>query len=38
MQPNARLISNSFSIPGVAPTEQIELHDWRASTLLIWRM
>lgn len=38
MQPNALLISNSFSIPGVAPTEQIELHDWRASTLLIWRM
>lgn len=38
MQPNARLISNSFAIPGVTPSEQIELHDWRASTLLIWRM
>lgn len=38
MQPNARLISNSFAIPGVAPSAQIELHDWRASTLLIWRM
>lgn len=38
MQPNTRLISNSFAIPGIAPSEQIELHDWRASTLLIWRM
>jgi hypothetical protein len=38
MRPNALLISNSFTIPDVAPTEHIELHDWRASTLLIWRM
>jgi hypothetical protein len=38
MQPNALLISNSFAIPDVAPSEQIELHDWRASQLLIWRM
>ena len=38
MQPGALLISNSFAIPGVAPSEQIELRDWRASKLLIWRM
>jgi hypothetical protein len=38
MQPDALLISNSFAIPDVAPSEQIELHDWRASKLLIWRM
>jgi hypothetical protein len=38
MRPNALLISNSFAIPGVAPTHEIELHDWRSSRLLIWRL
>jgi hypothetical protein len=32
------LISNSFEVPGVAAEETIELHDWRRSRLLLWRM
>lgn len=38
MHAGSLLISNSFAIPGVAPSEQIPLHDWRSSTLLIWRL
>ena len=38
MTPPARLISNSFEIPDVAPDQVLELHDWRASRLLIWRL
>ena len=32
----ARLISNSFAVPGVEPLEVQELNDWRRSRLLIW--
>lgn len=34
----ALLVSNTFEIPGVAADEQVELHDWRRSRLLIWRI
>ncbi|MCU1718298.1 class I SAM-dependent methyltransferase [Pseudomonas sp. 5P_3.1_Bac2] len=32
------LISNSFAVPGHTPDQQIALGDWRASSLLLWRM
>jgi SAM-dependent methyltransferase len=32
------LISNSFAVPGVSADQQFELHDWRQSRLLLWRM
>lgn len=32
------LLSNTFEVPGVPADEQIELHDWRKSRLLLWRM
>lgn len=38
MRPGSLLISNSFEVPGVAPAEILELHDWRASRLLLWRL
>ena len=38
MQPEALLVSNSFAVPGVAPSEEIPLEDWRQSRLLVWRM
>lgn len=38
MSPGALLISNTFAIPDVAPDQLIELHDWRSSRLLIWRL
>ena len=38
MSPGALLISNSFAIPDVEPDQLIELHDWRSSRLLIWRL
>lgn len=38
MRPGSLLISNSFEVPGVAATEVIELDDWRASRLLLWRL
>ena len=34
----ALLISNTFEIPGVPADEQIELHDWRRTRLLLWHM
>jgi SAM-dependent methyltransferase len=34
----ALLVSNTFEIPGVPADEQIELHDWRRSRLLVWHM
>lgn len=36
MRPGALLVSNSFEIPGVEPTEVLQLDDWRGSRLLIW--
>ncbi|QLC73565.1 class I SAM-dependent methyltransferase [Pseudomonas sp. LPB0260] len=38
MKADAWLISNSFEVPGVAADRSIELHDWRESRLLLWRM
>lgn len=38
MRAHSLLISNSFAIPDVAPSEQIQLHDWRSSQLLVWRL
>ncbi len=38
MKPGALFISNSFTVPGVAPDEQIELDDRRHSVLYVWRM
>lgn len=32
------LVSNTFAVPGQPADEQIELHDWRKSRLLLWRM
>lgn len=32
------LISNSFEVPGVPADQRVELHDWRQSLLLLWRM
>jgi hypothetical protein len=32
------LVSNSFEVPGVPADQQVELHDWRRSRLLLWRM
>ena len=38
MAAGAWLISNSFEVPGVPADELIELHDWRRSRLLLWRI
>jgi hypothetical protein len=38
MRTNTWLISNTFTIPDVVATQRIELHDWRNSQLLIWRL
>ncbi|WP_438943543.1 class I SAM-dependent methyltransferase [Pseudomonas zhanjiangensis] len=38
MAGGAWLVSNSFEVPGVAADEAIELHDWRRSRLLLWRL
>lgn len=38
MRPGTLLISNSFAIPQVPAQEVIELHDWRHSRLLLWRL
>lgn len=38
MTAGAWLVSNSFAVPDVAADEVIELHDWRRSRLLLWRM
>jgi hypothetical protein len=37
MRVGARLVSNSFEIPGVPAEQVVELDDWRASRLLVWR-
>jgi hypothetical protein len=38
MRAGSLLISNTFTIPGVAATQTIQLHDWRDSSLLLWRL
>lgn len=38
MRAGSLLISNSFEVPGVPAGEVIELHDWRASRLLLWHL
>jgi hypothetical protein len=38
MPAGSLLISNTFEVPGQQADQQIELHDWRKSRLLLWRM
>jgi hypothetical protein len=38
MKKGSMLISNSFEIPGVKPTQTIELKDWRDSKIFIWKI
>jgi hypothetical protein len=38
MRPGTLLVSNSFEVPQVPAQESIELHDWRGSRLLVWRL
>ena len=38
MRAGGLLISNTFEVPGVPADRQIEMHDWRRSRLLLWRM
>lgn len=37
MKKGSLLISNTFEIPGVKPTQKIELNDWRDSRILVWK-
>jgi hypothetical protein len=37
LKPGARLVSNTFGIPGVAPAQTIALNDWRGTRLLVWQ-
>ncbi len=36
LRPGARLVSNTFGIPGVEPDQTIALGDWRNTRLLVW--
>jgi SAM-dependent methyltransferase len=38
MRAGALLISNSFTVPGVAPDRVVDVHDARSSKLMVWRM
>ncbi len=38
MQPGSLLVSNSFEVPGVTPTQVITIDDWRHSSLFVWRI
>jgi hypothetical protein len=38
MKKDSLLISNTFEIPGAKPTETIQLHDWRDSKIIIWKI
>lgn len=38
MPAGSLLISNTFEVAGQPADQQIELHDWRKSRLLLWRM
>lgn len=38
MQPGSLFISNTFTIPGIAPEKVIRLNDFSGSTLYIWRI
>jgi hypothetical protein len=38
MRPGTLFISNTFTVPGVAPDEVVELDDLTHARLLIWRM
>lgn len=37
MRPGSLFVSNSFSVPGVAPDETVELNDFSHARLLLWR-
>jgi hypothetical protein len=38
MKKGSLLISNTFEIPDVPPTDTIKLHDWRDSQIIIWKI
>jgi len=38
MRPGSLFISNTFPVPNVPPTENIELHDLSQANLMIWRL
>jgi hypothetical protein len=38
MKKGTVLVSNTFEIPAVKPTEIIKLHDWRDSKIIIWKI
>jgi hypothetical protein len=38
MPKGSMLISNTFEIPGVKPSEVIKLEDWRNSKIIIWKL
>lgn len=38
MPAGSLLISNTFAVPGQPADQHVELHDWRRSSLLLWRM
>ncbi|WP_417661746.1 class I SAM-dependent methyltransferase [Pseudomonas sp.] len=38
MQPDTLLVSNTFAVPDVPADQQLQLNDWRDSSLLLWRI
>ena len=38
MNGKSLLVSNTFEIPGIAPTQVIEMKDWRDSKILVWEL
>lgn len=38
MQPGSLFVSNTFAVPDVPADRQLDLHDWRDSSLLLWRI
>lgn len=38
MRSKSLLVSNTFEIPGVAPTRLIEMKDWRDSKIFVWEI
>ena len=38
MRPGSLLVSNTFAVPGIIPTETVQVDDFHASTLYIYRL
>lgn len=38
MRPGSLLVSNTFAVPGITPTETVQVDDFHASTLYIYRL